>query len=140
MADSAERPERVPPTGAASLQGKPVSEEVKQGDDPLSSSQKAEPSDSNVDGGQGSLTSSKPRTRSGALSQKPEEATTVGGGDSGRSGIELSQEGGREMPRRSADGTNTEAVHISAPQTIINGMLTLSTQCHVMQARSKAAT
>lgn len=117
MADSSEQ---VPPTGAASLAGKAAPEEVKQGDDPLSSSQKAGPPDSDVDGAQSSLTSTKSRSRSGALSQQTEEATTVGGGYSGATGEE--SDGDRVAGGGGGDGATSTTVTY-APRTIMNGML-----------------
>ena len=97
MADSElKQPDQVPMTDpSASLSGKTAAQEMKQGDDPLSSSQRTgSPEGDEFDSARSSLPL---RQRSEVLSHRPEpeEATTVGGGDGGRLAAEQSQGGGK---------------------------------------------
>ena len=118
MADSPKQPDQVPTTDpSASLSGKAAAQEVKQGDDPLSSSQRADsPEGDEFDSARSSLP---PRQRGAVISSRPEpeEAATVGGGDGGRLAAEPSQGGDREAP---VSGSVGEV----KTHTIMNGELT----------------
>lgn len=126
MADQANQPEKlVSSANTASSSGK-VSppQEVRQGEDPLSASQTTESPDVNDVNRSGK--SPKPRRRSGAISHRSEEATTVGGGDGGLTSSasgESAHDGGRgSQGRASIDGTSSGAARVGPPpQTIMNG-------------------
>lgn len=119
MADSSKQPEEPSATEQVSSSGRTsVSEEVREGEDPLSYLKKAEdPGLDDVDSEvKPSVVSQQPRRRSGAVVKhqaREEEAATVGGGDGviGESGLTESDR------RASADA----AVR---PTTVLNGMCT----------------
>ena len=118
MADSVKRPDKAPLTGSASPSSRrKASKEIKQGEDPLSSSKAADEPPRVTDEvdarHKGSPPTSRHRVRSGAIvkprGREEEEAATIGGGE------KLT---GKEMSGDAASIVSTSL----GPQTVMNGM------------------